>query len=105
MGLPRYGSPFLLSPLTFLFSFARGDPLAGNRWLTSSPFRSIFHLHSTIGFNMCADGWNHRDTAKEIKECPACGGEVDEDGDAIEGCNYSPVDCTVCGSAPCDQSC
>ncbi len=51
---------------------------------------------------MCADGW---DNGKPIGECPICGEDVDSDGDAVKGCNYSPVDCELCGSAPCDQSC
>ena len=53
----------------------------------------------------CCDGWDHTDDAKEIKECPVCGELVDEDGDALTGCNYSPVACRECGDAPCDQSC
>jgi len=54
---------------------------------------------------MCSDGWDNREYAKIIEICPVCDGEVDEDGDAIQGCNYSPVDCNTCGSAPCDLSC
>ena len=54
---------------------------------------------------MCADGWDYRKVAKVIKECPDCGADVDEYGDAVEGCNYSTVDCELCGSAPCDDSC
>ena len=37
--------------------------------------------------------------------CPDCGTPVDEDGDALEGCTYSPVDCKTCGWQPCDLSC
>jgi len=51
---------------------------------------------------MCCDAW---DNGQSIGECPACGEPIDEDGDAVTGCNYSPVDCKVCGSAPCDDSC
>jgi hypothetical protein len=52
--------------------------------------------------NMCCDAWNN---GQPIGECPACGEPIDEDGDAVTGCNYSPVECKVCGSAPCDDSC
>lgn len=54
---------------------------------------------------MCCDGWNHTKQAKEIKECPDCGGEVDQDGDALVGCFWSPYECRTCGSRPCDGSC
>ena len=54
---------------------------------------------------MCCEGWDYRKSCKVIKECPDCGEDVDEDGDALEGCNYSPVDCVTCGAAYCDQSC
>lgn len=55
---------------------------------------------------MCCDGWDNRVKGKEdYPECPDCGMEVDEDGDAIMGCNYSPVLCETCGAAPCDLSC
>lgn len=40
-----------------------------------------------------------------VGECPVCGALVDEDGNAVEGCSYSPVDCDICGSRPCDGSC
>jgi len=51
---------------------------------------------------MCCDGWNYGEPAGE---CPTCGEPVDADGDAVTGCRYSHIDCTVCGSAPCDGSC
>ena len=51
---------------------------------------------------MCCDGWNY---GVAVEECPACGEPIDEDGDAVEGCNWAPVDCEVCGAAPCDGSC
>ena len=54
---------------------------------------------------MCADGWDYMESAKEVGVCPECGGDVDEDGDALTGCNYSAVMCEVCGDAPCDLSC
>jgi len=51
----------------------------------------------------CADeGW-----PEEIKpngECPECG-EPTVDGDSWEYCSYSPEQCKLCGSRPCDQSC
>jgi len=37
--------------------------------------------------------------------CPHCGANVDEDGDSVERCGYSPVECEICGDAPCDGSC
>lgn len=37
-------------------------------------------------------------------ECPECGAPT-VDGEAKEICEYSPVDCPVCGSAPCEGSC
>ena len=54
---------------------------------------------------MCADGWNNRPFTKLIQECPDCGHETDEEGDALYGCNYSSVDCLTCGSRPCDGAC
>jgi len=51
---------------------------------------------------MCADEW---DDGPAVGECPDCGIEVNKYGDAVNGCNYSPVQCETCGSAPCDQSC
>ena len=57
------------------------------------------------GVMSCADGWDNRKWAKEVKECPDCGEDVDEDGDAVEGCNHSPVECATCGAAPCNDSC
>ena len=54
---------------------------------------------------MCCEGWNYRATTKKIGECPECGGEVDEDGEALVGCHWSPIDCDTCGARPCDDSC
>jgi hypothetical protein len=42
---------------------------------------------------------------KPVGECPDCGIGVDEDGNAIEGCSYSPEECNTCGWRPCDLSC
>ncbi len=36
--------------------------------------------------------------------CPYCG-ENTVCEEAFEQCSYSPVECKVCGWAPCDQSC
>lgn len=58
-----------------------------------------------IGDKMCTDGWDNRDQTNEIFTCPDCDGDVDCDGDAIEGCNHSPINCYTCMSAPCDQYC
>lgn len=52
---------------------------------------------------MCCDGWYN--TCSEELECPDCGEPVDQDGDALSGCNYSPTDCQTCGARPCNQSC
>lgn len=54
---------------------------------------------------MCSEGWNYTEEAKEIKECPDCGAKVNEDGEALTGCDWSPVLCDTCGDAPCDGSC
>jgi len=51
---------------------------------------------------MCYESWYH---GPAVGECPDCGEPVDEDGDAVTGCNYSPEDCSTCGSRPCDGSC
>lgn len=54
---------------------------------------------------MCADPYDLTDDGSEIDGvCPDCGTET-VDGDAAQGCNYSPVECTTCGWSPCDQSC
>lgn len=42
---------------------------------------------------------------KPVSTCKDCGEAVDEDGDAIDSCGYSPVECETCGYAPCDESC
>lgn len=62
---------------------------------------------------MCCDGWNLgapdiEDGEKEA-ECPDCGEECillpNGEYRAVTGCNYSPVCCSTCGCAPCDDSC
>lgn len=56
---------------------------------------------------MCADGWDYLydGYSGEIKECPKCGEDTDDEGVALKGCKYSPILCVECGSAPCDGSC
>lgn len=53
---------------------------------------------------MCCDGWDNSNE-DEGNECPTCGEPVDEYGEALIGCNYSPVICPTCGDAPCNESC
>lgn len=65
-------------------------------------------IHFEKEKKMCADGWYNRE--ENIPEdqrmyCPECGEEVDSDGDAVQGCHYSPCECDTCGSRPCDGSC
>ena len=51
----------------------------------------------------CCDGWHYANT--EVNgECHDCG-MATVDGQAQEGCHWSPIDCESCGSAPCDLSC
>lgn len=52
----------------------------------------------------CCDGWDYSEDDGVMGKCPDCGEET-VDGSAISGCNYSPVECETCGSAPCDLSC
>ncbi len=49
---------------------------------------------------------------KCVRVCPECDGQIDEDGDTIEGSHcqgcvsYSSNEpCSTCGYMPCDQSC
>lgn len=53
---------------------------------------------------MCTDGWKIDDD-EIVGNCPDCGEPVDVDGNAAEGCNWSPVECDTCGWSPCDLSC
>lgn len=46
-----------------------------------------------------------KEELEKLAECPECGAKIDEDGNAVEGCSYSPVECELCGWKPCDQSC
>ena len=64
----------------------------------------MVRLNNTNGTSdICADEWDNSKDA--VGKCPECGEKVDSEGDAIVGCNYSPVQCTTCGSKPCDGSC
>ena len=56
---------------------------------------------------MCCDGWdNYKEYEdKDVKQCPACGEDVDDEGYALSGCHYSPEVCGTCHSSPCDDSC
>ena len=56
----------------------------------------------------CADGWNNYPKQyknEEIAECPDCGGDVDAEGYALSGCNYSEMICKTCSDSPCNGSC
>ena len=56
-----------------------------------------------IHYSCCSDGWgSYRSQINGT--CPDCGIET-VDGVAACGCNYSPVECKTCGSAPCNLSC
>lgn len=50
---------------------------------------------------MCCDPFEYEEPDGV---CPDCGEETNGGG-AVYGCNYSPVECETCGSAPCDLSC
>ena len=51
----------------------------------------------------CCAEWSYEDN--EVNGvCPDCE-EPTVDGEAKEGCQYSPVACETCGWAPCDGSC
>ena len=52
---------------------------------------------------MCCEP--HGSGLPEAGECPECGNPIDEDGDTLERCGYSPEECEECGWAPCDGSC
>ena len=56
----------------------------------------------------CMSGWDETEGGTvpvTIYECPDCGGDVNYDGDAIEGCDYAEIECETCGSAPCEEDC
>lgn len=53
----------------------------------------------------CCEPWPAEPEAT-VGKCPACDGDVDEDGETTEeGCGYSPIECKTCNWKPCDQSC
>lgn len=41
----------------------------------------------------------------KVGECPTCGEDVNEYGEAIDSCTYSTSECDRCDSSPCDGSC
>lgn len=45
------------------------------------------------------------DDLEAVDKCDECGGDINEDGNSIDACEYSPVECEKCGLAPCDLSC
>ena len=51
---------------------------------------------------MCCDDWDY---GPAVSNCPDCGEPVNEDGEAVTGCKWSPTDCETCGSRPCDGLC
>lgn len=58
----------------------------------------------------CCDGWNYlsgltKQQIEDLDRCPECGEYIDDDGDAMCGCFWSPIACKTCGSRPCDESC
>ncbi len=59
---------------------------------------------------MCADGWDYligmtEAQIEDLDRCPECGEYVNDDGDSMIGCYWSPISCEVCGARPCDGSC
>jgi PHP family Zn ribbon phosphoesterase len=52
----------------------------------------------------CCEPFGTTDPKDVDGRCPECGGLTVE-GEAAVGCCYSPVDCEVCNSSPCDGSC
>ena len=54
---------------------------------------------------MCCEP--HGSGLKAVGVCKECGSEVDENGDALEICGYSPhkYACPVCGDNPCTGYC
>lgn len=47
-----------------------------------------------------------KEELEKLPICPDCEcAHVDEDGHAVEGCCYSPEECSTCGWRPCDNSC
>jgi len=49
----------------------------------------------------CFGGYD--EDIKEVGSCIHCQGPVDEDGQSTDYCSYSPVQCEVCDSRPCEQ--
>lgn len=54
----------------------------------------------------CFGGDDLTDKEKEEYDLCPCGEvHVDDDGNSVEGCSYSPISCDVCKHRYCDQSC
>jgi len=49
--------------------------------------------------------WDDDNIEYVVGICKECGCPVDENGEALIGCSYSPVHCDICGFKHCDQSC
>lgn len=47
---------------------------------------------------MCCDGCDTPDVCEEVHECPNCGEDVDEDGEALESYHWSLFSCETCGA-------
>jgi len=54
---------------------------------------------------MACWGYDGSEDFKEVGSCIHCQGPVNKDGESIDVCSYSSVQCEVCGFAPCDLSC
>lgn len=54
---------------------------------------------------MCCE--KHGSYKKAVGVCPECGDRIDEDGEALDICGYSPrrFACKECGSNPCTGYC
>ena len=53
---------------------------------------------------MCCEPCNDFKYDEINGECPNCSSST-VDGQAFDVCYYSSVECSKCGSAPCDGSC
>lgn len=53
---------------------------------------------------MCCEPRNNLSYDDQNGECPDCGSPT-VNGDAIDACVYSAIECETCGSSPCDGSC
>ena len=67
--------------------------------------KAIINNERLATISSCCDLWDYSSDVEEERYCDECGSLINKDGCAVFGCNYSPVICEKCGSAPCDQSC